>query len=535
MTMPDGQRTRCRALHPRTGRRRRHHGHHRRAGCRRSSGRRPPSASRSTSSSPSRSRPSASVSSSTADYRQRAADAAGEATQAEIDALLGALRPAASASLPKGLAPATLDRVAAVARAAGAISAAEAAERLGMSRVAARRYLEHLADEKRVDRSARYGTPGSPRDGVRLALIGGRAAIGGGRDRRAHDGAMTIEDAASRPRRLRPRLPRRCRCRCRSPSASPMTRRPRVPALHCHPRHGSRELAAVTGVNIDGAALQDLPRTGEWHLDDRVPASDQTGPAVYAANDLDRGHLVRRRDPGWGSGGSRPRRDRGDLRLHERRAAGGRASTSRRSSGSASKTTSCSMPTRMTTACRSSPRPCWPSMTRRIAASVCPAILEGRGLGDGATVTLAAAGFVLDQSELHRARRGGRSRVAAARRLPHVPGADRRHRGARGRRLRSARRGGRAGSPHARARLGEVALSDWARRHPPDGRSGWRATLRLTWQSGRMTTIDLDGLSAYRAAPAGAPRGGIILIHEIWGLVPHITTSPTGSPPRATS
>ncbi|GAA1986656.1 dienelactone hydrolase family protein [Microbacterium pumilum] len=38
-----------------------------------------------------------------------------------------------------------------------------------------------------------------------------------------------------------------------------------------------------------------------------------------------------------------------------------------------------------------------------------------------------------------------------------------------------------------------------------------------------MTTIDLDGLSAYRADPTGAPRGGVILIHEIWGLVPHIT------------
>ena len=38
-----------------------------------------------------------------------------------------------------------------------------------------------------------------------------------------------------------------------------------------------------------------------------------------------------------------------------------------------------------------------------------------------------------------------------------------------------------------------------------------------------MTTIDLDGLSAYRAEPTGDPRGGIILIHEIWGLVPHIT------------
>ena len=62
-----------------------------------------------------------------------------------------------------------------------------------------------------------------------------------------------------------------------------------------------RTLAVVTGVNIDGASVHDLPRAGKWHLDARVPASEQTGPAVYAGNDLDRGHLVRRRDPGWGS------------------------------------------------------------------------------------------------------------------------------------------------------------------------------------------------------------------------------------------
>jgi len=61
-----------------------------------------------------------------------------------------------------------------------------------------------------------------------------------------------------------------------------------------------RRLAAVTGVNIDGALLRDLPRTGEWRLDDRLPPDEQTGPDVYARNDLDRGHLVRRRDPGWG-------------------------------------------------------------------------------------------------------------------------------------------------------------------------------------------------------------------------------------------
>ena len=62
-----------------------------------------------------------------------------------------------------------------------------------------------------------------------------------------------------------------------------------------------RRLAVVTAVNIDGSSLHDLPRTGEWELDARIPAAEQAGPAVYASNDLDRGHLVRRRDPGWGT------------------------------------------------------------------------------------------------------------------------------------------------------------------------------------------------------------------------------------------
>ena len=61
-----------------------------------------------------------------------------------------------------------------------------------------------------------------------------------------------------------------------------------------------RRLAAVTAVNIDGAVLRDLPRAGDWRLDPRIPDEEQTGPDVYSRNDLDRGHLVRRRDPGWG-------------------------------------------------------------------------------------------------------------------------------------------------------------------------------------------------------------------------------------------
>lgn len=61
-----------------------------------------------------------------------------------------------------------------------------------------------------------------------------------------------------------------------------------------------RRLAAVTAVNIDGARLQSVPRTGDWRLDPRIADEEQTGPDVYSRNDLDRGHLVRRRDPGWG-------------------------------------------------------------------------------------------------------------------------------------------------------------------------------------------------------------------------------------------
>lgn len=56
----------------------------------------------------------------------------------------------------------------------------------------------------------------------------------------------------------------------------------------------------MTGASIDGAQLVEVGRGDDWHLDPRLPAEVQCGPAVYANNDLDRGHLVRRRDPVWG-------------------------------------------------------------------------------------------------------------------------------------------------------------------------------------------------------------------------------------------
>jgi DNA/RNA endonuclease G (NUC1) len=56
-----------------------------------------------------------------------------------------------------------------------------------------------------------------------------------------------------------------------------------------------KRLAAVTGVGIDGGTLMDLDRAGiPWRLDPRLPADQQTGERVYARNDIDRGHLVRR-------------------------------------------------------------------------------------------------------------------------------------------------------------------------------------------------------------------------------------------------
>ncbi|MXS74523.1 two-component system response regulator [Microbacterium sp. CSI-V] len=88
--------------------------------------------------------------------------AAGEATQSEVDALLGSLRTMAPA-LPKGLSEETLQAVAERVRtASGAVSSTEVGEREGMSRVTARRYLEHLADVGRVRREPRYGGPGRP-------------------------------------------------------------------------------------------------------------------------------------------------------------------------------------------------------------------------------------------------------------------------------------------------------------------------------------------------------------------------------------
>lgn len=62
-----------------------------------------------------------------------------------------------------------------------------------------------------------------------------------------------------------------------------------------------KRLAAVTALAIDGAKLRDLDRSGiQWRLDPRLTEDQQTGERVYARNDIDRGHLVRRAAAVWG-------------------------------------------------------------------------------------------------------------------------------------------------------------------------------------------------------------------------------------------
>lgn len=62
----------------------------------------------------------------------------------------------------------------------------------------------------------------------------------------------------------------------------------------------SRRLPLVTAVNIDGAQALKLKRKDKWRLDGRLAPEHQIGNELYRKNPLDRGHLVRRRDPGWG-------------------------------------------------------------------------------------------------------------------------------------------------------------------------------------------------------------------------------------------
>lgn len=89
--------------------------------------------------------------------------------QVEVDRLMfGQRRKGADHAIPKGLSRRTLDLVADVVRSAeGDLSAREAAAACGLSRVSARRYLEHLAAMGLAQVTPRYGTAGRPENGYR--------------------------------------------------------------------------------------------------------------------------------------------------------------------------------------------------------------------------------------------------------------------------------------------------------------------------------------------------------------------------------
>ncbi|MEV0264509.1 response regulator [Streptomyces sp. NPDC050617] len=96
-----------------------------------------------------------------ADFRAAAGEASG---QDEVDRALSALRAPQPASLPKGLSLDTLQTITEALRAAGAdgLSAGTAATAVGISRITARRYLEHLVHTGRAARTPQYGHVGRP-------------------------------------------------------------------------------------------------------------------------------------------------------------------------------------------------------------------------------------------------------------------------------------------------------------------------------------------------------------------------------------
>lgn len=67
--------------------------------------------------------------------------------------------------------------------------------------------------------------------------------------------------------------------------------------------NAARKLAFVSAVNLDVGAKFSSTRQGKdhWYYDARIPKDVQAGPALYAGNPLDFGHLTRRQDAAWGS------------------------------------------------------------------------------------------------------------------------------------------------------------------------------------------------------------------------------------------
>ena len=92
-----------------------------------------------------------------------------QAEQLDVDRIFGALRTAHNQPLPKGLSDTTLDLIAqALSQSRSGLAAAAVADAAGVSRVTARRYLDHLCHLGKAELTMRYGSPGRPEHRYRL-------------------------------------------------------------------------------------------------------------------------------------------------------------------------------------------------------------------------------------------------------------------------------------------------------------------------------------------------------------------------------
>ncbi|KUO12498.1 response regulator [Streptomyces sp. DSM 15324] len=97
-----------------------------------------------------------------ADLR-RTLDGGGEAEQADVDRIFGALSASSEHGLPKGHSPTTAELVRqSLMNAEGPLSAQEIADRTGVSRQTAQRYLKLLERTGRARLTLKYGDAGRP-------------------------------------------------------------------------------------------------------------------------------------------------------------------------------------------------------------------------------------------------------------------------------------------------------------------------------------------------------------------------------------
>jgi response regulator of citrate/malate metabolism len=97
----------------------------------------------------------------------------GDIDQREVDRLFGLMRRGDSvvAGLPKGRSSPTAERVVAVLRESGdSLSAVDVADRVGISRATAQRYLSSLAQAEVVQLELNYGSTGRPEHRYRLEM-----------------------------------------------------------------------------------------------------------------------------------------------------------------------------------------------------------------------------------------------------------------------------------------------------------------------------------------------------------------------------